>query len=239
MISLAETFNIGCESTEVAIPGVHNTTRWDRFAVYSFNDIRCVLSLAFANTHILYQENIIKEPVKHCFLLPKIDLKKKTNNKETFYDVTVHKFESITEQKRKDRSADGQYDIIQNIESYSSLPVKYIDYTMSVNEMVDLLQHSKKHFTYDGATWHLASMVTTPTVVYGVQRFDAYNKGYWDPLNDIKHNISIRETPFHIRTIQYDMDNDVVYAGPQTFCMCSRNKEELLFQIKNPNSKIL
>ena len=292
MISLAETFNIGCESKEVAIPGIHNTTRWDRFAVYSFNDIRCVLSLAFANTHILYQENIITDPVKHCFLLPKIDLKKKTDNKETFYDViswmienmippkpgiiislyfydsvypqlmnmptqdktaiwplknqwkngdyiTVHKFESITEQKRKDRSADGQYDIIQNIESYSSLPVKYIDYTMSVNEMVDLLQHSKKHFTYDGATWHLASMINTPTVVYGIQKFDTYNKGYWDPIQDKKHNITIRETPFHIRTIQYDIKKEIVYAGPQTFCMCSRNKEELLFQIKNPNSKIL
>ena len=287
-MNLAETFYIGCDNDgSVAEIGVHPTIRWDRFAVYSFNDIRCVLSLAFANTHILHQEKILDKPQKYVMLLPIVDSKKKPQNRETYYEtitwivenmippkhgiiisfyfydslypqlmnmptqdktaiwplkqqwisdgdyITVHRFESITEEKRKNRSKDGQYDIILDIENLSPYKVKYIDYTMPVSEMVELLQYSKQHYTYDGATWHLAALMNVPTVVYGLQKFDTYNKGYWDPEQDIKHEINLRETPFHARTIQYDINKDIVYAGPQTFCFCTRDKKELLDKIKN------
>lgn len=287
-MKLAETFYIGCENDgSVAEPGIHHTVRWDRFSVYSFNDIRCVLSLAFANTHILYQDKLIDKPTKYAMVLPLVNAKKKTQNKETYYDtitwiidnmiipkpgiiisfyfynslypqlmnmptqdktaiwplqqqwigdgdyITVHRFESITEEKRKNRSQDGQYDLILNIENISPYKVKYIDYTMPVSEMVELLQHSKQHYTYDGATWHLAALINVPTVVYGLQKFDTYNKGYWDPEQDIKHIIDLRETPFHIRTLQYNIEKDIVYAGPQQFCFCTRNKKELIDKIKN------
>lgn len=286
-MKLAETFYIGCDNDgSVAEIGTHPTIRWDRFAVYSFNDIRCTLSLAFANTQILYQEGVLNKPTKYAMLLPMINQKRKSENKETFYEtiswivdnmlppkhgiiitfyfydslypqlmnmpsqdktaiwplkeqwigdgnyITVHKFESITDKKRKDRSKDGQYDLILDIENLSSYNVKYIDYTMRVEDMVDIMKHSKKHFTYDGATWHLAAMLNIPTIVYGLQKFDTYNKGYWDSEQDIKHEINLRETPFHIRTIQYDILKGIVYAGPQEFCFCTRNEKELLDKIK-------
>jgi hypothetical protein len=287
-MKLAETFYIGCDDDgSVAEIGVHPTVRWDRFAVYSFNDIRCVLSLAFANTHILHQEKVLDKPQKYVMLLPLVNSKKKPQNRETYYEaitwivenmippkhgiiisfyfynplypqlmnmptqdktaiwplkqqwigdgdyITVHKFESITEEKRKNRSQDGQYELILDIENLSRYNVKYIDYTMPVSEMVELLQHTKQHYTYDGATWHLAGMMNVPTVVYGLQKFDTYNKGYWDPEQDIKHQIDLRETPFHIRTLQYDINKGIVYAGPQQFCFCTRNKKELKHKIKN------
>jgi len=285
-MKLAETFYIGCDNDgSIAEVGIHPTVRWDRFAVYSFNDIRCVFSLAFANTHVLHQEKVIQEPTRYAMLLPIVDSKKKSKNKETYYEamtwivenmippkpgiiisfyfynslypqlmnmptqdktaiwpikqqwvgdgdyITVQKFESITEEKRKNRSI-SQYELIQNIEELSPYKVKYVDYTMSVEEIVELLQHSKQHYTYDGATWHLAGMMNVPTVVYGLLKFDTYNKGYWDPEEEIKHKINLRETPFHARTVQYDINTDIVYAGPQQFCYCPRTKMELLQKIK-------
>ena len=285
-IVLAETFYIGCENDgSVAELGVHPTIRWDRYAVYSFNDMREIFSDCFCNTQLLYQEKCIDKPTKYAMLLPIVDSKKKINDKQTYHEticwfienmlppksgiiislyfynspypqmrnlrstdktsiwpfkklwkgkgnyITVQKLENLT-QSTSDKISKGHLDIINDIENISQYEVKYIDYTMRIDYVYDLLINTKMHITYDGASWHLAAMLDTPTIVYG-KPMSNRDIHYWHKTKDEKVYTTIRESRWHKQTIQYDIDKDIVYAGPQTFSFNVNSKKELTDKIKN------
>lgn len=54
-------------------------------------------------------------------------------------------------------------EIIDNIEDYSVLPVKRINYTMSEEEIFSLLKYTNLHFSYTGGTYYTAGMIGCPT----------------------------------------------------------------------------
>ena len=285
-IRQAETFYIGCENDgSVAEPGVHHTVRWDRFSVYSFNDMREIFSDCFCNTQLLYQEKCINKPTKHAMILPLVNLKKKINDKQTYYEticwflenmlppkpgiiisfyfydssypqmrnltstdktyiwpfkkqwkgegnyITVQKLEKTTA-ARIGKMSKEQLDVIENIKNISQYEVKYINYTMENDYVYDLLTNTKMHFTYDGGSWHLAGMLNTPTIVYGWPMNDA-DIHYWHKTKDEKVYTTIRESRWHKQTIQYDIDEDIIYAGPQLYSFFTNNKKELVDKIKN------
>ena len=51
-----------------------------------------------------------------------------------------------------------------------NLKVKYIDYTMSYDTVSELLMHTKKHFSYIGASYFIAALMRTPTVGLGLDK---------------------------------------------------------------------
>jgi len=285
-MKLIETFYIGCDNDgSVAEIGVHPTVRWNRYAVYSFNDIREIFSSCFCTTQLLYQEKCIDKPTKYAMILPIVDSKKKINDKQTYYEticwfldnmlppksgiivsfyfydslypqmrnmhstdrtflwqfkeqwrgngdyITVQKFENITESQLNKFSKD-QLEVIENIQKYTSYNVKYIDYSMENNDVYKLLLDTKQHISYDGASWHLASMLNAPTIVYGRPMNDR-DIHYWHETEDKKVYTTIRESRFHKQVVQYNKEKNIMYAGPQRFSFNTNSKKELIKIIKN------
>ena len=75
-------------------------------------------------------------------------------------------------------------------------------------------------------------MLDTPTIVYG-KPMSNRDIHYWHKTKDEKVYTTIRESRWHKQTIQYDVNEDIVYAGPQTFSFNVKSEKELIDKIKN------
>lgn len=85
--------------------------------------------------------------------------------------ITLQKYKNINENafnlNRRIALGSGQLDVIEDIEKYSAYPIKIIDYEMHPSELIDILIHSEKHFTYMGGSYYTAALINCPTICYG------------------------------------------------------------------------
>lgn len=67
-----KTLYIGCkDNREVATPGVNNTSYLTIENCAGHLDVTNVLSAPFIHSQFLYENNILRKPLKHCFLIDK------------------------------------------------------------------------------------------------------------------------------------------------------------------------
>lgn len=138
----------------------------------------------------------------------------------------------------------GHLDLIENIKSLCPYPVKEINYgneELSVN----LLRHSKRHFTYLGASYTLAALLDIPTVVYGYPCEPENSKG---SIYDMKtkfedrkiqrKSIEFQKSLYNnsmggssggpARIFHFDLKSNLCIQKPQTYVRHAWDKEELL-----------
>ena len=138
-----------------------------------------------------------------------------------------HKYENAKET--------GQLNIIDDIEALSPYPVKEIDYSMSEDEIAELLKHSKMHFTYQGATYFMAAIMNVPTVCYGSPTYMSHPSKWWE-YGEF-HEESVQVTMWgnynygaRIPTTkigQYDFKKQSAVQRPQRYLYHSMTPEDL------------
>lgn len=87
--------------------------------------------------------------------------------------VTVQKTESNMSKNRIDRVQKHESVCLPMIQMHAEqfgYDIKYVDYTLTCQEIVDTIQGSDWHFTYSGATMYTAAMMGVPCLAWHSQR---------------------------------------------------------------------
>lgn len=130
--------------------------------------------------------------------------------------ITVQKYGETVLSKKTHYFRDiamhsGHIDVIDNIHLYSEYPVKEISYTMDDHEFFETLIHSKKHYTYMGASYYSAGLIGCPTICYG---FPTDNSAWGMDMGNGFTNIC-----------QYDFNR--THNSPQTYVTHAKSIHQL------------
>lgn len=178
----------------------------------------------------------IQQPIMTQVIWPlKADLQSKRDGDyityQKFPDVLLKRYS----QKYDNAKNTGQLDVIDNIEKLSPYPVKEITYSMSEDEVADILQHSKMHFVYQGATYFLSAIMNVPTVCYGSPTYMSHPSRWWEdgklymePVQvTMWGNYSYGARIPTTKIGQYDFNKQSVVQRPQRYLYHSNTPEEL------------
>ena len=83
--------------------------------------------------------------------------------------ITVHKAERLMSTSRRDKVIEAEERILPIVEKCADkygFEIKYIDYTLTTQEIVDTMRLSNYHFCYSGATYYTAAMIGIPALAW-------------------------------------------------------------------------
>ena len=122
---------------------------------------------------------------------------------------------------------------ISKIHEYSKWPIKYVNYQMGEQEMVDRLKYAKFHVCFHGASYYTAAMTNTPALVYGDPK-RGIGSGDWR-LNGKSYSKAIRKTSWNqgasnilSKVGHYDFERKVVVRKPQQYCIHAESASEII-----------
>lgn len=137
--------------------------------------------------------------------------------------ITVHKAERLMSPLRRDKVMESEERILPIVEKYADkcgFEIKYIDYTLTTKEIVDIMRLSNYHFCYSGATYYTAAMIGIPALAWH----------HWDTIPIETHEIRTREGVLEEHEVQratwgdmsspigkirqYDWERDCVITKP-------------------------
>ena len=131
--------------------------------------------------------------------------------------ITVHKAEN-----NKSNGLDTlSRTLVSDIEKYTDVDVKYIDYTMSEDQIFSTIKDSRLHITYHGGTYWSAPLSGVPMLCYGFPRGSVGGKLHIK-FGGQRAHIDGSSWNNHIGNVctklhQYDWTNQRVYQYPQNF----------------------
>lgn len=112
-------------------------------------------------------------------------------------------------------------DIIKKYAKDKNLEIKNVNYSMTNDEVYDLLLGSNYHFSYYGATYWFAASLNTPTICYmSTAKFHPQRRLHWD---DRKNEYIEEEYTFpswgemkinSVDITQFDLNLNRIYTGP-------------------------
>lgn len=153
--------------------------------------------------------------------------------------ISVHKAESGMSKRRIDKVKHQESVYLPLIEFYANkygYEIKYVDYTLTVQEIVDVMVQSDWHFCYSGATMYTAAMIGIPTLAWHELDNVENNLQKWRDYDDSqKVNYTlVQETPWGLMSTnpgkikQYIFENERVETRPLTGNRHIETKEDIL-----------
>lgn len=137
--------------------------------------------------------------------------------------ITIHKCEPFMSKRRKDKTLTHEetvLPIIENLAHDYGLSIKPIDYTMTAKEIVETMTYSNYHFSYQGGTWFMASMIGIPSLAWHDQDIVYEAEVNWHDVNYNKIKEKIQFNSWGLMTSgpgwikQYCFDNKRVISRP-------------------------
>ena len=84
--------------------------------------------------------------------------------------------------------------VITKIEEICPLKVKYVNIDRRIgenpNDVIELMKHSKRHFTYKTGTIVLAGMMNIPTIIYGTNVKGLKHKGGYNGVGNYSNGVT-------------------------------------------------
>lgn len=158
---------------------------------------------------------------KHAQIWP---FEKQWNPQGTY--VSVHKHEPLMSKNRIKGVQEHEklcLPIIEQCAEKYGYDIKYVDYTLTTQEIVDIMTSADQHFCYSGATYYTACMIGVPALAWHhYKKFEInWNELSYTDIDPEKKTALIRSVQTlgtmstnaaHIR--QYDFKNKCVNVHP-------------------------
>lgn len=152
--------------------------------------------------------------------------------------ISVHKTEPEMSTSRISKVKDQESFYLPYIKFYANkygYDIKYVDYTLTVQEIVDIMVQSDWHFCYSGATMYTAAMIGIPTLAWHHLYDVDSNWWKWRDYDDWRkvNETLVQETPWgkmstHPGKIkQYIFENERVETRPLTGNRHIENEEDI------------
>jgi hypothetical protein len=169
---------------------------------------------------ILFYENLYSELEQNWSIQTIWPLKQQWVGDGNY--ITVNKINlNSSHSKMKRMVKSGHDELIENIENYSPYAVKYVSYIDGEEYIAETLKHSKRHFTYLGASYFMANMINIPTVCYASPMYPNINLKYEHSY----YNSGSSTNPS--RAHHYDSENKMCIQKPQACIRHAFDKQEL------------
>jgi len=164
--------------------------------------------------------------------------------------ITIQKTEAVGGPKKYQifEEAPQYIEMVEEQATKYGYDIKYIDYTMPFDEMLDLLIHTKHHFTYAGATYYFCACTGTPVTAWTYFNQKMRLGTYYD--YDTKERIDCmmqdaqwgKITSNKVRLLRWDWDRGVVLNKTDDYVHHLEDISELerIFykRIENPRCKV-
>jgi len=151
--------------------------------------------------------------------------------------ITIHKVERLMSRFRKPLTEDLENKLEPVILEYASkigYDVKYIDYSMTMDDIYHTLLGSDHHFSYCGGTYYFTATLNVPTTSWGTldsipeMKYNCYD------INGNERHVKTQSyqwgklslNPANIR--QYDHGNKCIVLKPAEYQKVICNKDELI-----------
>ena len=153
------------------------------------------------------------EQWRHSQIWP---LKQRWSPKKEY--ISVHRVEPTMSKNRIKEVKRQESIYLPIVESYAKMfgyDIKYIDYTFTVQEIVDIIAQSDWHFSYSGGTMYTAAMIGIPTLAWHELSEVLTEWREWRDYDDEQktHRIVIQETPWGNMSTRSDKIKQFVFKN--------------------------